>query len=375
MLKIHNDSRAEFFKILENSLKNLRQPEVVINSNRKRDSTRRETEISDSDEDIPLTQRTFKKRKLDTPDKDVSEQIDDLLADDRNKEALIGDNSPKTASTSTTGDNDVNVVDFGIGEVLDSLEQDYSIVDKVGNNINPKVASIVKQIFSSKLPDEKLLELLNKTTRPGNVDIYLQSVNAEIWGSSIKGYTRSKDIKYQKLGELILKSSYTMMSLVDKLLETKKELPVNKDLLTVELKLAMDCMSLLGHTVQTLNQSRRDSIKFDINPTYKPICNQSQNLDTGSSKFLFGDDICKKLKELKEAAQIGSNVTSSKNYSQGYGVKGNSRYSNNNYKGKSFLYQGNYRYKKPPAHQYQYNKKMYQNQKTSWKKTSQSDKK
>ncbi|KAK6191765.1 hypothetical protein SNE40_003367 [Patella caerulea] len=221
----------------------------------------------------------------------LNEQIGDLLADDRNKEALIGDNSPKTA---TTGDNDVNVVDFGIGEVLDSLEQEYSIVDKVGNNINPKVASIVKQIFSSKLPDEKLLELLNKTTRPGNVDIYLQSVNAEILGSSMKGYTRSKDIKYQKLGELILKSSYTMMSLVGKLLETKKQLPVNKDLLTVELKLAMDCMSLLGHTVQTLNLSRRDSIKFDINPTYKPICNQSQNLDTGKSKFLFGDDICKK---------------------------------------------------------------------------------
>ncbi|ESO87632.1 hypothetical protein LOTGIDRAFT_175946 [Lottia gigantea] len=105
----------------------------------------------------------------------------------------------------------------------------------------------------------------------------------------------------------------------------------------------MDALSLLGHIVQDHNQIRRDSLKVDLNLQYKKLCNPSHNTDTGSSKWLFGDELGKRVKDIKETNQVGSSVASGSRL-----YKSVSRF---NSRSKPFLSQGNSHYKRPPQNQ------------------------
>ncbi|ESP02072.1 hypothetical protein LOTGIDRAFT_157218 [Lottia gigantea] len=105
----------------------------------------------------------------------------------------------------------------------------------------------------------------------------------------------------------------------------------------------MDALSLLGHIVQDHNQIRRDSLKVDLNLQYKKLCNPSHNTDTGSSKWLFGDELGKRVKDIKETNQVGSSVASGSRL-----YKSLSRF---NSRSKPFLSQGNSHYKRPPQNQ------------------------
>jgi hypothetical protein len=83
---------------------------------------------------------------------------------------------------------------------------------------------------------------------------------------------------------------------------TGTELDV-KELLTQQ----VDSIALLGHISHELACVRRYKIKSVLKPEFAPIC-----ADTGqSSKFLFGDDLQKQLKEAKGSSSFGQVVKTS----------------------------------------------------------------
>ncbi|KAK6191064.1 hypothetical protein SNE40_002812 [Patella caerulea] len=160
---------------------------------------------------------------------------------------------------------------------------------------------------------------MEKATRPANLEVYFSRVNKEIWGcGNVKPSTRSKDIKLQKLGEKIVKISYSVTTLTDQLLTLKKQMPkmAKQDLneategnktvqlqITEAIRTAMDSLAILGAALTDFNQGRRDLFKPDLRPKTKPICNFSNNLEVEAGQLLFGEDLNKKLKDLKDTDQ------------------------------------------------------------------------
>ncbi|XP_055954735.1 uncharacterized protein LOC130010755, partial [Patella vulgata] len=185
MRKLHEESVKDLRQTIEVSLKdNLRQsvesrPDTRPNkgtdivNKRKRQYHHSVSEISDSSELKVFKQATATKKEV-----EITNQIDDLLADENSSE-------PVTQNS-----------DFDVFE--EALETEYCTNDeKVGKNISNKIAGIVNDIFSHSMTDEKIKEIFDKYPRPGNIDVFLPRVNREIW-SNIKPQTRSSDIKYQK---------------------------------------------------------------------------------------------------------------------------------------------------------------------------------
>ncbi|ESO91528.1 hypothetical protein LOTGIDRAFT_175773 [Lottia gigantea] len=246
--------------------------------------------------------------------------------------------------------------------------------NKVGNVLPAKVADIIKHMFNTKQADDRSKGIMEKYLRPGNIELYPQKINTEIWGH-LKKETQFKDIDSFKLSEKLIKCSYAVMSLVELLLKSKKQDKKSDDKdssLSSGIKTGMDALSLLGHIVQDHNQIRRDSLKVDLNLQYKKLCNPSHNTDTGSSKWLFGDELGKRVKDIKETNQVGSSVASGSRL-----YKSVSRF---NSRSKPFLSQGNSHYKRPPQNQSQYrfsNKKYSSHQRSSYNqnKKNQSEKK
>lgn len=104
---------------------------------------------------------------------DVVDVIDKLLADEEDPQA-------------DTCDNDL---DF-----LDNMVQDFEQDEKVGADINPKLATIVKSSFTKKLTEEIMKSLMDTYHRPKNCEP-LVKVNPEIW-NKMKHETRTKDLQF-----------------------------------------------------------------------------------------------------------------------------------------------------------------------------------
>ena len=67
---------------------------------------------------------------------------------------------------------------------------------------------------------------------------------------------------------------------------------------------------MLGHLNTQLAQLRRDQIQPTLGPEYKSICAIEV---PANSQYLFGDDIAKQLKDVKEASKISRSVTNPPN--------------------------------------------------------------
>ncbi|ESO91461.1 hypothetical protein LOTGIDRAFT_153905 [Lottia gigantea] len=192
-------------------------------------------DLSASDDDIQFTQNRYKIPKLSHQYKEdgsvnsdnVICQIDELLQDKQ------------------TSDKD--------SDFEESLEQEYNLKEKVGTEINPKVASIVTNLFINNKSKENITDIFDKYLRPGNLDIQLPDVNGEIW-AFMKSGTCTKDVKFQKLGNKIVKCTYAVTNLTDQLIQIKKKFPdVNKEM-TETVKKAMDSLTLLGSVFKDINQ-------------------------------------------------------------------------------------------------------------------------
>ncbi|XP_050405783.1 uncharacterized protein LOC126821405 [Patella vulgata] len=267
---------------------NSRQDE--LKTRRKRKHERREifknvVSYSDLDEDdiIPSAQHV----RHDNDNDDVIDQIDDLLADDN----------------SVKGDNlEVNKDETESFETV--LEQEYTIKEVVGANLNPKLISIVNQLFVKVLPEEKLKEMTEKYPKPANTEVNMPLVNKEIW-SVLKTNTKTTDLKSQKIQNKVVKTSYSLAELIAFLMELKKKAKCSPDDMSKAIRMAMDSMTMLAQANRELNQKRKDTLRPDLSYPSKLLCNPPTG-DVENSVFLFGEELGKKVKELKEANSVYS---------------------------------------------------------------------
>ena len=70
-------------------------------------------------------------------------------------------------------------------------------------------------------------------------------------------------------------------------------------------RLASDSLTLMANSVYEVNLSRRELIRPDLNEQYKQLCSSQ----TAISKFLFGDDLPKAVKEMSETNKVSQGVS------------------------------------------------------------------
>ena len=92
---------------------------------------------------------------------------------------------------------------------------------------------------------------------------------------------------------------------------TELSSPTKKELLTS----SIDIVALLGHAASEISLLRWEQMKPALKPEFHALCPSETK---ASAKFLFGEDLTKQVRDVKETHRIGNTVGSSNGHSRGY---------------------------------------------------------
>ncbi len=177
---------------------------------------------------------------------------------------------------------------------------------------------------------------LSKYKRPENCgDITKVCVNPEIW-TQLSFQKKKTDLQLSNFQQIARKPLFVNIQMTNTLMAGQQ---VDTKSVLVQ---TVDSIALLGHMNHNLSQLRRVKIRPALKSEYVSIC--SSSADHEDSKYLFGDDLPKRLQDAKESSRIGNTMTH--NVTRQTGRK---QYSED--KGRIFLWKGPTRPTrgKPPA--------------------------
>ena len=140
--------------------------------------------------------------------------------------------------------------------------------------------------------------------------------------AELKPNTRSRNIRLKKVHSAHMKSMIPLAMLASTLHEArsreKKEWKVDLDACV---QYAVDAIAVLSYSNLLLNVRRRESIRSDLHPSYRPLCSKQVPI----TNYLFGDDLQKSMREIKEVNQVSRDL--GHKITAGYGQR--NRYSRN----------------------------------------------
>ncbi|CAB3979189.1 Hypothetical predicted protein [Paramuricea clavata] len=299
-------------KSQDTNVVSLQQPEVEESQHRRRGKKRRSKTSSSSSEASSGSgnesrgrkrrkRRSHSKTRLENRGETTDHEQDKVSVhvqdDDDNVSVLLQDGATNDNTNSTD-------------ETLTNLGEMLEDVEATGDDITPKLATIAENRWNKKLAPEKLTLIQEKYKRPANcTTVCSLTVNPEIW-AKLPHYQQRADLNVSKIQESVRKAALISLQTAHSLTNTKsKELDVKK-LLTQQ----VDSLALLGHISYELACLRRYKIKSVLKPEYASIC-----VDDGTqSKYLFGDDLPKRLKDAKEASNVGLAVNTSNSRNNNY---------------------------------------------------------
>ena len=167
-------------------------------------------------------------------------------------------------------------------------------------NVEPKLADITMQRLRKKLNPEKLKSISDKYHHPANcTSITGIKCNPEIWGQ-LSSTKKRTDLHLSNIQQTVLKATAATLQTTNALV-TSKSVDGHSQLLAQ----SVDTIALLAHAHTQLSQLRRDQIKPILKQEYSTICSAEIQPD---SKWLFGSDLAKTLKDAKEASSISSSL-------------------------------------------------------------------
>lgn len=187
-----------------------------------------------------------------------------------------GPSSPQTSSTQSqqSGATEEPKSSEAQIEVLSGIATNLKLVQKKGPAVNKQIADIVQGLMRVKLSDEVLTETQNRYNRPENCDcLETTKVNHLIW-DKLKSETRSSDIKLQRVQTNLVKGVIPIVSLIEKLINSREKIGDVFDVDEV-VKKATDSIALIGAANFDLNMRRRDNIKHELNEDYKHLCSST----------------------------------------------------------------------------------------------------
>ena len=296
-----SESMVEGFRQISSSL----SAEIagVLSSTARIPSKRPRKELSDSDSELESDENVPQKRPRASSLKDGNESVD-LSLDDQVDSLFTKDSSKtdKTKKTEGTIESDF----------LGTIAAEYDLDEACSADVDAKLAKIVNKMVRTKLSDEKLKEKLLTSTRPANCEnVTATKVNPEVW-SKIRSSTRSRDLKFQRLQNIVQKSMIPLIKLTDQCMKPEvSSLQLSSENVARTL---LDVIALLGHANCELIQRRRDLIRPDLNNQYQQICAEH----VGFTDLLFGNDLPKQIQDISATNRMGQKLQSTNKASENH---------------------------------------------------------
>ena len=104
------------------------------------------------------------------------------------------------------GNNDQGL-DYDLDPILDPIRKEYEAKVQLGSPLkNTKLATIVNNLYSETMADEKLKNLLKKYNKPKNCPyVFAPKCNPEIWNKNLTNVHKGHYTGLQKFGCTLLK--------------------------------------------------------------------------------------------------------------------------------------------------------------------------
>lgn len=144
--------------------------------------------------------------------------------------------------------------------------------------------------------------------RPKNCNNWtVPKTNESVW-PSMKKKSQDVDVKLQKVQGIQLKGMFPLGRIFDMLLKASKAGTGLSHTDTKEcLKLTKDSYQLMQTAFTEISFKRRYFIKADLKPCYRSICNDNNPI----IKWLFGDNVDTKMKEIDVTQKLGNKLRKS----------------------------------------------------------------
>lgn len=230
---------------------------------------------------------TLLKQLQNTENKNEAVQID-----------TIGDTPPTQQLPS-------DIEDTSCDPLLSDLTQEFDSNDVAGPAINTQLANIFQNLIEGKHKSDKLDTLLKETLIPSNLQgLNVVKVNPELW-RRISHQKKSGDLKLQNLQKLTLTTTNMLAKVANNLLSNKNsDHKTMSEVLKSTIRECTNMVLLLGKLNTDLLVSRRELIATELNFNFKGIAYEK----TQNSKYLFGDDFSKTIKEITETNKVSQLV-------------------------------------------------------------------
>ncbi|XP_071506285.1 uncharacterized protein [Diadema antillarum] len=204
---------------------------------------------------------------------------------------FVGDDFDTSDDTERDGPFDF---DEGVEEVppaaqLPPLAAKYAIPIGIGEAVDEEIAKSVNYFIGNKLEDKAIEETVGKYPPPSNCPhLDTPKVNAPIW-EHLQSVTRNRDLKLQRVQKCLTRGIGALLRSLD-----ARDISESQQ----------DALALLSNAHFELNCVRKDLIKPDINSEYVHLCKPS----TPVTQLLFGDDLTRQMKDLKEQHKASAGV-------------------------------------------------------------------
>ena len=184
---------------------------------------------------------------------------------------------------------------------LTSLAQSYN-KEKLAPDVHDQLAGIITTLCQKRLSDEVVKGKLAAYVRPGNCPtLTVTRVNPEIW-SKLSSVTRSRDIKTQRVTNVITQSMMAISSVAENLMTaTRSDEALSKAKMVTALTALVDGLALMANANQDLNQRRREDQRGDLNAEFRGLCSAAPE---DNSQLLYGPDITARLKTISDTNRI-----------------------------------------------------------------------
>ena len=230
---------------------------------------------------------------------DVNEESD--ISGDEIEQLLESpkrDSSKEANTTDTHGKDE----DSDLEQMMGQFEKNK----KVGPPVSTKVENALKQVLNKDVNYTKIDELMEQYIPPANLTgLATPGVNIEIWGK-LRDQTKTNDIKLQKGQKRISAGLVSLAYTIDKMVELKEKYPEMKSII----KEGINAFALFSAANSETNFRRKIMIKPELNQRFQDLV----KVATPGAEFLFGDDLCKSVKDLSETSKVGFDLAMTKKY-------------------------------------------------------------
>ena len=196
-------------------------------------------------------------------------------------------------------------------ELFTELSAVLTDEEKKGPKVTQQLADIVNKRWDNKLVPNKINKILEKYAQPEICSaVTVTRVNSGIWARADAGQ-RKADLRLANMQQSLQKATFAMVLTTDKLVAIKNDPNSAPPHLNEMITNNIDAIALLGHVAHDLLQFRQEKLQPTLKQEYHALCSSEANI--ASTKYLFGDDLAKQIRDANKTNCIGNAVGSAKN--------------------------------------------------------------